>query len=177
MALLILAYPDLTDADRDRIEAIRARHDHAAGIVPAHFTLVYPLADLPAAELIAHAQSIAADTAPIPFATRIALPWPDATSHETQVFLVPDEGFSALARLHNHLYGGPLAPHLRHDLPSIPHITVARLADPRAAKAIADDLNALSFAIIGRIAKLDVIEHTPGRVQTLARLALGEDSL
>lgn len=174
MALLILAYPEFAEADRAWIEAIRAQHDHAARVVAAHFTLVYPLGSLPAIDLIAHARPIAAATGPIAFTSRVAIPWPDATSPETQVFLVPDEGFSALALLHDHLYDGPLAPHLRLDLPSIPHITVARLTDPRAAKTLAADLNAEARTIHGRITHLDVVEHTPGRVATIARLGLGQ---
>src|SRR5262245_22726723 len=52
------------------------------------------------------------------------------------VFLVPDEGNSALSLLHDQLYTGPLVSHLRLDLQYVPHITIGTLSDREKAKRL-----------------------------------------
>ncbi len=177
MPLLVLAYPELAPEDSVRIEMIRAVHDPAHERVRAHFTLVHPLPDIPEqlsveamSEIIAAA---ATEFAPIPFVLRSAIPFNDLLGPDTNVFLMPDEGFGALVRLHDRLYAGALAGELRLDLPTVPHITVARLRDPQAGKRLADTLNAREFAIAGTIAALYLVTHDGGTVRTIARVPLG----
>lgn len=178
MPLLVVAYPKLDPADAVRIEMIRAVHDPAHARVRAHFTLVYPLQHAPERqsvdELVAFVGEIARAQRPLSFALRSALPFNDLTGPDTDVFLVPDEGFSALVRLHDRLYTGPLARDLRLDLPTIPHVTVGRSPDPRTSKRLADSLNARPLAIVGQIAALDLVAHDGGTVRTIAHLPLGE---
>lgn len=173
MAVLVLAYPELAPADLAWIEAIRAVHDPAHAIVAAHFTLVFPVASMNAADFRAVIRQRARGCAPIPFVLRSALPVKDVIGPTTDVFLVPDEGFGGLVRLHDRLYAGPLAAELRLDIPAIPHITVARSPDPLACKHLADDLNARDFALPGTITALDIVSHEDGAVRTLERVGLG----
>ena len=177
MPLLVLAYPELAPEDSVRIEMIRAVHDPAHERVRAHFTLVHPLPDIPEqlsveamSEIIA---AVAVEFAPIPFVLRSAIPFNDLLGPDTNVFLMPDEGFGALVRLHDRLYAGALAGKLRLDLPTVPHITVARLRDPQAGQRLADTLNAREFAIVGTIAALYLVTHDGGTVRTIARVPLG----
>lgn len=179
MPLLVVAYPELDAADAVRIEMIRAVHDPAHARVRAHFTLVFPLEHATERhsvdELVAFVGEIAREQRPLPFALRSALPFPDPLGPDTHVFLVPDEGFGALVRLHDRLYTGPLARDLRLDVPTIPHVTVGRAASPRLARRLADSLNARPLAIVGQIAALDFVAHDGGTVRTIARLPLGPD--
>src|SRR3546814_14359565 len=55
-----------------------------------------------------HLAVVAGDAAPVALAFRCALPVQDPDSGDTYVYLVPDEGFSALVRLHDRLYSGTL---------------------------------------------------------------------
>ncbi len=172
MALLVLAYPELAPEDRAWIEGIRAEHHPRHASVAAHFTLVYPVRDLDADAFVADVSRQAAGCARIPFVLRWALPFKDVTGEGTDVLLVPEEGFSALARLHDRLYAGELAPRLRLDIPTIPHLTVAHSADPHACKRLADALNARPVAIPGSITALDLVIADECAVRTIARLPL-----
>jgi len=178
MPLLVVAYPELAPEDSVWIEMIRAVHDPAHERVRAHFTLVYPLPDTPeqlgVEAVSAVIRAVAAGFAPIPFVLRSAILFNDLLGPDTDVFLMPDEGFGALVRLHERLYTGPLAGELRLDLPTVPHITVARLRDPKAGKRLTDTLNAREFAITGTITALYLVTHDGGTVRTIARVPLGE---
>jgi hypothetical protein len=47
MALLVLAYPRIAQADYDWIQAVRAQHDaRYFSLVAPHFTLVFPVASM-----------------------------------------------------------------------------------------------------------------------------------
>jgi 2'-5' RNA ligase len=91
----------------------------------------------------------------------------------TYVSLMPDEGFSALVRLRDALHTGPLARHLRLDIPFTPHVTVARLATPRPAKVLADSINALSINVAAPVASLDVVRYEGTDLVAIARVSLG----
>ena len=170
--LLVVAYPELSADDRARIEQVRARHHPRAAAINAHFTLVFPTTllslDAFAREVAERARGIES----ISFVFRCAIPFPDAEAGATDVFLVPDEGFAALARLADQLYRGALAPVRRHDIPMIPHLTVARFGNPHDAAALAWGLNASDLAIQGRLSALDLVERGTQAVQSIGRVAL-----
>src|SRR5579884_1692965 len=173
MPYLVIAYPTLVQQDRQWIQEIRAQHDRElASVVAPHFTLVFRLIDVEASKLIEHVKAVVERWRSIPFVLRCALPIPDGVSEETSVFLVPEEGFSALVKLHDDLYRGMLASALRLDLPFVPHLTVGKTRDPWQAKALADQLNQQSLALQGRLEALDVIEYKQMTVKTLERLPL-----
>jgi 2'-5' RNA ligase len=171
--LLVVSYPEMAPEALAWIEALRAEHHPRQAAIAAHVTLVFPVAGVDPPVLIAEVQRQASGSIPIPFTLRCALPFRDLTSEATDVFLVPDEGFGAIVRLHDRLYAGLLAPGLRLDLPFVPHLTVAHLAQPIAAKRLADRLNAESFAIPGTLSSVDVVQRDGAGVQTLARIPLG----
>ncbi len=172
MTLLVLAYPELEPADRAWIERIRAEHDPRHTAVAAHLTLVFPVVDIDPAALIADVARQASGVTPIPFVLRSALPFKDVTGRGTDVFLVPDDGFGALVRLHDRLYAGALAPALRLDIPSIPHITIGRSDDSTLCKRLADEINAQPFAVHGHVTALAVVMREEQAVRTIARLPL-----
>jgi hypothetical protein len=97
----------------------------------------------------------------------------DPLSPLTHVFLVPDQGFSQIVRLHDALYTDLLAPALRLDLPFIPHITIGAYPDPTISKALADQINQRDVVIEGQITTLDIIQNTPPIVPSLACIQLG----
>jgi 2'-5' RNA ligase len=136
-------------------------------------TLVFPVASVDPPTLIAEIRRQVDGSMPIPFTLRCSVLFRDLTSKATDVFLVRDEGFGAMVRLHDRFYAGMLAPALRLDLPFVPHLTVAHLTDPVVAKELADRLNAESFAIPGTLFSVDVVQRAGAGVQTLARIPLG----
>ena len=152
---------------------MRKKHDRLYyGVVDPHVTLVFPLEGVAPTTLIEHVQNQAQSTVSFAVVFRCAiLGDPDFMDH-AHAFLVPDEGFSDIVRLHDRLYTGPLTDFLRLDLPFLPHLAVANTHQPRDCKAIVDVLNAENFEVRGRIEQLDVVEYDGETVQTIERFSL-----
>ncbi len=172
-ALYTLAYPTLSRADSDRLEAFRQRHDPHHGIVAAHFTMVFACDAVDEQTYVEHVDSISRASLPVSFSCRFAMLGADDEVERGYVFLVPDEGFSGISRLHDTLYGGPLRPHLRLDIPFVPHITLGASADRSVAKRLCDELNSSRLAVHGTIDTLSVAALQGGRIRNLASFRLG----
>jgi 2'-5' RNA ligase len=152
MAFLVVAYPILAPADDAWIQAIRAQYDvERYRVIAPHFTLVFPTTEIARSMFLEHITQQAAGVGPMAFVIRCAMMVRDPLSANTQTFLVPDEGYSALVKLHDRLYTGALAAALRLDIPFIPHITIGTAADPWTCKQLADLINRQGVCIRGRI--------------------------
>jgi 2'-5' RNA ligase len=174
MSLLVVAYPQFTPTDHEWLQAIRRQHDPQYGLIEPHFTLVFPVTTVDQDAFIAHVTAQLRDTHVISFNIRCAIVVKDALGPLTHVFLVPDEGFSALVKLHDALYTGILADALRLDVPFIPHITVGGDAGPLVSKALADAINREDRCVQGQIMALDIISYEQGRVVPVTRITLTE---
>jgi len=170
--LAVVGRPMLKPADRAWITALSDRHGgNAVPEIGAHVTLVFPTDTADATTATGHLAAVAGDTPPLALGFRCAVPMPGAGG--SWVYLVPDEGFSGLVRLHDRLYTGPFAEALRLDLPFIPHVTLGRIAEAKLAKALADDLNAQEPEILGRLETIELLRLEPGRpARRLAEIAL-----
>jgi hypothetical protein len=96
----------------------------------------------------------------------------DSFSTKTHLLLVPDEGFSALVKLHDALYTDMLAAELRLDVPYIPHITIGDHVDPYVLRSIATVINAQNICINGEIMALDISVYANNSIQTAERVPL-----
>jgi hypothetical protein len=172
MSLLVVAYPDLDPKDQAWIQAIRARHDPHVGLIAPHVTLVFPNDAIDATLLQEHAEQVCQAFGAFRFLARVALIVRDQFSPLPHLFLVPDEGFSQIVRLHDALYRGPLAESLLLDVPFIPHLTIGAFETSAAAKAQADAINSERFVIDAAIERMSVIEHIGQSVTTIAEFAL-----
>ncbi len=168
--LYTVAFPSLTAASARFVAEFRARHDRQAGLLGPHFTLLFGCDAVDEADYLAHVRGVAGATAA--FQVQCDIAQPDSDADGGYVYLVPDRGRDAVEALHDALYGGPLAPHLRKDRAYIAHITVGHCADRAAAQALCNELNADDIDVAGGIDALVVgcIEH--GRWVELARFAL-----
>jgi 2'-5' RNA ligase len=169
MRIAIIAVPRFAQDDLEWIDRIRSRYDPQRNVVAPHFTLVFPCKAGPVDAVLAHAAHVASQTEPARFVLRSAL----AVKASSHVFLVPDEGSSAVVALHGSLNSGQLAPIARPDVPFTPHVTVAALEDPEQAAAVADELNASGVAIAGTIFAIDVLELDGKAVREILRIELG----
>jgi len=170
--LYTLAYPSLSAADADRIEAFRRLHDPQHDIVAAHFTLVFACGEVVERTYVEHVASVSRMFSPISFSCRYAMLGTDEAARG-YAYLVPDEGYSGISRLHDALYGGLLADHLRLDIPFVPHMSLASSTDRPAAKRLCDELNAAGVQIHGSIERLSVAALRDGRICKLAEFSLG----
>ncbi len=173
MSFLVLAYPRLSHKDFEWIQNIRSKNDaRYYNIVKPHFTIVFPVTDVQPSEFIADVERNSAGFKKINFITRSALIVKDSFSEFTDVFLVPDEGYSSIIKLHNKLYSGILKNNLRLDIHFIPHIGIAGSKDPLESKSIADELNGGNFSIKGILDKLDIITYDYPKVETIKEITL-----
>lgn len=168
-----MAYPDLEDGDRDWIEAVRAKSDPQATRLGVHFTLVFP-AEASAPAVVAEVSEIAKSTRPMRFSIREARVVPDVLGDGAHVFLVPDEGRDEIAKLHDQLYEGVMRPHLRADIPFIPHMTVAAGPDLAWCESVARGLGLDRRTVRGVLRSLDIVNVDEPRVRSVASFALGE---
>jgi 2'-5' RNA ligase len=97
---------------------------------------------------------------------------PDVLSPNAHTFLVPDEGFSAIAKLHDRLYTSLLAPYRRPEIPFVPHITVGKARHAAECQQLANTLNEQEFAIHGSIERLTVVRYAGGQVTMVVDLPL-----
>lgn len=173
MALLAVAFPKLAAGDLRWIQGLRQVHDPAQHArVEPHLTLVFPTDGVPEHEFVAHVQGVAAGTPPFEFALCHAVAIEDGVTDEWHVFLVPEDGSEALIALHDRLYTGPLAPHLRRDLPFLPHLTVASSPDRETCEGLAAHLTQQDIEVPGTVRALTVLRYEAGRVERLIELPL-----
>ena len=94
----------------------------------------------------------------------------DDSNDNYYVFLLPDEGFSDIALLHDQIYTGPLQPYLRLDIPYVPHITVATISDNQRVKMLCDELNETGLEISGSLDGITVGQYDGSVVQKVETL-------
>jgi 2'-5' RNA ligase len=145
----VIAYPKLAPADEAWIDQ---RRQVVGRVLAPHFTFVFPHVTSDETALVAHVETCVRD--PIAFVVRCVLAMPEREGRAS-LFLVPDEGFAAIVRLHDDLYTGILAPELRGDLPFVPHITIGMI--DQGQRDVVDRLNRELVAIHGTIDALDIV--------------------
>ncbi|MGE5095155.1 MAG: 2'-5' RNA ligase family protein [Betaproteobacteria bacterium] len=154
----------------ERIEAFRRRHDPAAGLIPAHLSLVFPFATaLSRLQVETHVRRIVSHWPPIPVSFRVV-----RMQANEFVFLMASRGAASITGLHDRLYTRSLAPHLRPEFPYEPHITLARHAawpELEAAYAEAREAFGDEFTDVIREVTLLAVGRT-GRIERLTTLAL-----
>lgn len=160
MAYLVLAYPELSNEDWNRIQNYRKDHDALFyEVVQPHFTLVFPLTDLPEKVFIDEIKQLSASFKKIDFTLRCATINKDAFSDYYHTFLVPDEGYSKIVKLHDQLYRGKLKNHCRLDIDYIPHIGIGNSKDASVCKEMVDQWNSREFSITGKINQLTIVKY------------------
>jgi len=172
MNLHVVAYPELNPADYEWIQSFRRDHNSLYTVIAPHFTIVFAVSDMPAVDFIAEIKKQAQHATAIRFSMRVAVINKDAFSNNFDAFLVPDEGFSQVVKLHDTLYSDKLAPHHRLDISYIPHISIANSPDAQAIKKIVDHCNEKEFAINGLISSLDIINYENRTVTTIEKIRL-----
>jgi 2'-5' RNA ligase len=170
---LVVSYPTISNDSLAWIQEIRREYDELNfSAIDPHFTLVFPIADLDREQLVRHVKQVISSTKAFEFVIRCAVLGNDAFSKYTHVFLVPDEGYSHIVKLHDRLYTGVIANELRLDLPFVPHIGIANSTDVRSCKELVDRLNDRPFEIYGSVDRVDIIWSQADRVGTIASVNL-----
>ncbi len=169
----MVAYPECSPADRAWLDGVRSTYDpEGHALLPPHFTLVFPTEGIAAAIVTRHTGAVAASMLAFSFTLRYAIPVQDAVSGRWNAFLVPEEGHAAITLLHDALYAGPLARHLRTGIPFVPHMTVAASDDGRTCELLANRLRDDGIAVRGIVRFLSVASFDRSSVTTVATVPL-----
>jgi 2'-5' RNA ligase len=168
--LYTVAFPNLSEADARLVEGIRASHDRQAHLLGPHFTLLFGCDAVDEAAYLEHVRAVAAATSAFRVESRDAEP--DSDDERGYAYLVPTRGRAELDQLHDRLYTGPMAPHLRKDRHFVAHITVGHCATFDDAQRLCDELDADGIDISATIDALVVGCVEDGAWVELARFAL-----
>jgi hypothetical protein len=168
-ALEVVAKPAFAKANLEWLTQLRQTKAHSRG--SPSFTLVFPGADA-VTDVIKHVETICMTSPRIKFCLRSAMIVPEPRTGWFHVFLVPDEGFGAIVRLHDRLHVGPLACCLRPEMPYLPHVTVATTKEFDDARRIMGSLNAKDLAIVGHLDELEVLARDSAEPRRIARVPL-----
>ncbi|WP_374449409.1 2'-5' RNA ligase family protein [Stella sp.] len=132
--LAVIARPAGRPADLGAIDRLRRRFDPRHGRVPAHVTLVFPIA----ADARAARRHLAAVAVHGSIAIRLGRPEPIRTGRRGWYVVLPvaAAGAAAVARLHHALARGPFAGNRRGSGPYRAHLTVAAGLDAPTARRV-----------------------------------------
>ena len=173
--LYALAYPKISKFDQGFIRGFRKQHDQKnVNVVDFHFTTVFGITDITEIDYIEHLKAIVPQIPQIDFCLRYAMLGKDDFSKDFYVFLVPDEGYSALSLLHDKLYTGLFEDSLKLEIPYIPHITIAMGKDPQKMKLLRDEINANIININGTIDEITVSRYTDNVINNIEKVALAK---
>ena len=132
--------------------------------------MVFSCSAVPEFAYSEHVRSVAQSQGPIRFFCRYAMVCNDASNDNYYAFLVPDEGYGQISKLHDRLYRGILKQHLRLDIPYVPHIAIATNNDAQRIKALCDELNSDGVAIQGQIDAMTVCSYDGSKITDLETL-------
>ena len=156
MGIMVIAYPEISKEDLNRIENFREKNDRYFNIIRPHFTIVFPVYDLKQKDFIDHVKKISDKFSKINFTLRSAVTVKDSFSDYWDVLLTPDDGSSRIRKLHDALYTGILITELRMDIPYIPHMTVGNDIDAFQCYNLVNELNNADIAVKGAIKRLSI---------------------
>ena len=160
MALLVLAYPELADSDFKLIQKFRKENDELFyQTVEPHFTLVFPVFGIEKQKFIKEIKSQSKGFKNINFIIRCSTINKDSFSEYYHAFLVPDEGYSNIVKLHDKLYSNELLENLRLDIDFVPHIGIGNNISATKCKFMVDSWNKKEFEIPGRIKELHIVDY------------------
>ena len=173
MAYGVLAYPAISEKDYRGIQTFRKAHDELYfSVAEPHFAFVFPVFDVDRESFIREVSEKAKGVRQIDFEIRCSTVNKDAFLDYFHLLLVPDQGYSAIVKLHDRLYSGLLFGNLRLDIDFIPHVGIANSKDSLAVKRWADQWNQEDFLIKGSIEKLTIIEYTDNILTNLEDIDL-----
>lgn len=173
MAYLVLAYPDIKGSDYELVQNYRKNNDELFyTVVEPHFTIIFPVFDFSESLFIKEIIEKSKDVEKIKFVIRCATINKDAFNEYFHAFLVPDEGYSNIVKLHDKLYSGILKENLRLDLDFVPHIGIGNSKDKYLCKQMVNEWNNKEFAISGSISRLTIVNYENDIVTKLKEIEL-----
>lgn len=122
MFYALVHYPAVNTAS---INQLRRSYDPQIDLIDPHITFVFPVHEaIGEQRLVSHIEKVLRGWKPFPIHLQgLQRSW------DNSLFLLIQEGKMEVIRLHDELYTGILAKHLRDDLPFVPHLTLGAFAE------------------------------------------------
>ena len=168
-----------------QVQPFREEYDPTARLIEPHLTIVFPVARSSEEVLARHVERVLENWSPFTIQiTGLSKSW------DHWLFLLVGKGNEDVVKLHDELYAGILAPHLRKDLDYIPHVglghfattgerydvinpTAGTLDQQRYQRAIAEARTLeLDFEAPVSALHLIAVDESVTKVEKLARFAL-----
>ena len=173
MKYAVISYPKISKIDFDFVQNYRKVNDPKYfSMVDPHITFVFPIPNFSESEFIDEVARQSAGTAKFDFTIRCAMINQDASGEFFHEFLVPDEGYSHIVKLHDKLYSGKFFDNLRFDIDFIPHIGIGNSENVLTCKKNIDDLNSQSLIIEGSVQVLDIVKYENDKIETVETIEL-----
>jgi 2'-5' RNA ligase len=173
MAYLVVAYPSLAENDLEWIQKYREQNDpRYYTVVNPHITLVFAMSDIDKDSFIREVKEKITGITSFDIELNVATINQNDDGKYYHEFLVPDIGYSNIVKLHDRLYSGLFAPHLRYDIDFIPHIGIGNSDEASISKQRIDELNTEGVSIPGRVDSVDIIEYKDGVVTSVEKIRL-----
>ena len=173
MSYLVLAYPNISKEDYQFIQDYRKKYDPKYfSLVEPHFTIVFSTSNLSEDEFVTEVEKQAQGISKFGFKIRCATINQDDSKDFYHEFLVPDEGYSNIVKLHDKLYSGIFFDNLRFDIDFIPHIGIGNAEDVLVSKKRIDELNAKDLLIEGSVQVLDIVKYDNNQISPVKKLTL-----
>jgi hypothetical protein len=170
--LHVIAYPELGDTDLQKIQACRKDNDRLYKDIAPHFTFVFAVQDFSESDFVAEVKKQLTGTKAFSFTIRCAAINKDSFSDYYFAFLVPDEGYSNMVKLHDRLYDDRLFHHRRLDIDYIPHIEIANAPDKMQIKSIVDEWNSIDLEIKGCVSEIEIVNYENRVLTTIEKIKL-----
>lgn len=173
MSYLLLAYPKLSEESFKFIQDYRKINDFKYfNVVKPHFTIVFSTSNFSEDNFIEEVVKQAHGFKKFDFKIKCATINQDDTRTFYHEFLVPDQGYSNVVKLHDKLYSGKFFDNLRFDIDYIPHIGIGNSEDVFVCKKNVDGLNSKNLSIGGLVSVLDIVKYENNTITTLKTVEL-----
>lgn len=173
MSYAVIAYPIISKKDFSFIQDYRKINDlKFYSMVDPHFSLVFPISNISESEFIDEVIKQTVSISKFHFTIRCAVINLDCTGKYYHEFLVPDEGYSDVVKLHDKLYSGKFYNNLRLDIDFIPHIGIGNSENVSVCKKNIDMLNSKDILIMGSIQVLEIVKYENDKVEIIKTVRL-----
>ena len=158
--MLMVAHPSISATDWNFLQTLRKEYDPKGyAFIEPHFTLFASHSDHYKCNMRNVISKQLSCQKKIAFNLRTALFMPPLNQHKSwYTFLLPEEGFNELSRLHRLLCDISILSDLAANFPFIPHITVGTFQVKNPCLELVDKINNMKINISGFIEKIYLLE-------------------
>ncbi len=173
MSYLVLAYPKISEESFQFIQDYRRINDPKYfNVVNPHFTIVFSTSNFSEDDFIEEVIKQTHGLHKFDFKIKCATINQDYSKKFYHEFLVPDQGYSDIVKLHDKIYSDKFFDNLRFDIDYVPHVGIGNSENVLVCKKNVDSLNSKNLSIEGFVSVLDIVKYENNTITTLKTVEL-----